>query len=118
MQFASLLKFGIIALLAAIFLFILLLLRATRAAKAKELLWRPVLDLELARWKALSYEQLLEQLADLQAYSVYNQGKKFQVEVELIENTLKYVHVIVAVNDGELPESIRPLTDSFIRKKY
>ena len=73
--------------------------------------------MELARWEALTYEQLLVQLVDLQAYTVDNQGKTFQVEVELIENTLEYVHVIVAVDDGELPESITPQTDSFICRK-
>lgn len=118
MQFVSLLEYGTIALLAGILLLIVMSSRVRRAAKSKEPLWRPVLDSELARWEALTYGQLLEQLVDLQAYSVDYQGKTFQVEVELIENTPEYLHVIVAVDDGELPESIKPLAESFIRKKF
>ena len=117
MQFVSLVEYGTIALLVGSLFFIVLLVRATSAAKSKEPLWRPVLDSELARWKALSIEQLLEQLVDLQAYLVDYQGQAFQVEVELIENTAVYVHAVVAVCDGELPESIKPLAESFICRK-
>jgi hypothetical protein len=37
--------------------------------------------------------------------------------VALLEDTDKYIHVSVAVNDGSLPASIKPLTSSFIRYK-
>jgi len=37
--------------------------------------------------------------------------------VELLENTEKYIHVVVSVDDGSLPASIWPLTNSFIRDK-
>jgi hypothetical protein len=39
------------------------------------------------------------------------------VEVELLENTETYLHVMVAVDDGTLPASMLPLTGTFIRKK-
>ena len=45
------------------------------------------------------------------------EGKKYQVEVQLLENTDKYVHVSVAVDDGSIPASFRPLSSSFIREK-
>ncbi|HXI39386.1 MAG TPA: hypothetical protein VNH83_05385 [Bryobacteraceae bacterium] len=32
----------------------------------------------------------------------------------LLENTGRYIHVRASVDDGGLPPSIRPLTDSFI----
>jgi DNA relaxase NicK len=65
----------------------------------------------------MSCEQLTAELADDQVYEVEFESRKYQVEVELLENTERYLHVAVAVDDGSLPASIRPLTDSFIRNK-
>jgi DNA relaxase NicK len=50
-------------------------------------------------------------------YEVEFESRKFQVEVEILENTANYIHVAVSVDDGSLPASIRPLTDSFIHNK-
>ncbi len=77
--------------------------------------WQPVLDAEIKRWSAKSCEQLLSELADAQAYEVEVESRKYQVEVELLENTEKYVHVLVAVDDGSLPASLFPLTKTFQR---
>ena len=79
--------------------------------------WQPVLDAELKRWSAMSWEQLVAALADDQCYEVEFDSKKYQVEVELLENTDKYINVIVAVDDGTLPASIRPLCTNFVRYK-
>jgi len=79
--------------------------------------WRPVLEAEMKRWSAMSCERLAAELADDQVYEVEFESRKYQVEVELLENTAKYLHVAVSVDDGSLPASIRPLTDSFIRNK-
>jgi hypothetical protein len=79
--------------------------------------WRPVLDAESKRWSAKSYEQLRAELAEEQVYEVQFEGKSYQVEVTLLENTEKYLHVAIAVDDGSIPASIRPLTSSFICKK-
>lgn len=79
--------------------------------------WRKVLDAEVKRWSAMSCEQLLSELHDDQVYEVKFDCKKYQVEVELLENTEKYLHVTVAVDDGTLAASIFPLTASFIRQK-
>ena len=76
-----------------------------------------MLDSEVRRWSAVAWEQLISELQDLQAYDVELDSKKYQVEVELVENTDKYVHVMVAVDDGSLPASISPLTHTFIRSK-
>ena len=76
-----------------------------------------MLDSEVRRWSAMACEQLISELHDVQAYEVELDSKKYQVEVELLENTDKYVHVMVAVDDGSLPASISPLTDSFICAK-
>jgi hypothetical protein len=60
--------------------------------------WRKVLDFEVQRWSAMSC----------------GQSKQYQVEVELLENTERYLHVMVTLDDGSLPASISPLTRSFI----
>jgi hypothetical protein len=75
------------------------------------------LDAELKRWSAKSSEQLLAELGDVQAYEIEFENKQYQVEVEILENTEKYVHVSVAVDDGTLPASLLPLSSSFIREK-
>jgi hypothetical protein len=69
------------------------------------------------RWCAKSSEQLLAELGDVQAYEIEFENKTYQVEVEVLENTEKYVHVMVAVDDGSLPGALRPLSTSFIREK-
>jgi hypothetical protein len=79
--------------------------------------WRPVLEAESKRWSAMSYEQLIAALADDQVYEIELESRKYQVEVELLENTEKYIHVTVSVDDGTLPASIWPLTFSFIRHR-
>ena len=79
--------------------------------------WRRVLDSELARWSALTSSQLVSELHEAQEYQVEFESKNYNVEVELLENTEQYLHVVVAVDDGCLPASIRPECHSFIRKK-
>ncbi len=79
--------------------------------------WRKVLDSEVKRWSALSCEQLLSELQEPQAYEIEFDSKKYQVEVELLENTAQYLNVAVAVDDGTLPASILPVTHNFICPK-
>ena len=76
-----------------------------------------MLDSEVRRWSAFPCEQLISELHDLRAYEVEFDSKKYQVEVDVLENTDKYVHVMVAVDDGSLPASIAPLTHTFICSK-
>ena len=79
--------------------------------------WQKVLDSEVKRWSAMSCRQLVSELHEVQTYEVELDSKQYQVEVELLENTEKYVHVMVAVDDGHLPASIWPATDTFICQK-
>ena len=79
--------------------------------------WRPVLDAEVERWSGKSCERLTTELADVQAYEVVFNGKNYFVEVELLENTDKYLHVGLSVDDCTIPASFRPLSTSFICKK-
>jgi hypothetical protein len=79
--------------------------------------WRRVLDSEVERWSAMSPEQLISELKELKVYEVELDSKKYQVEVQILENRDKHVHVLVAVDDGSLPASIFPVTHSFILPK-
>jgi len=72
--------------------------------------WRKVLDAEVGRWSAMSYDQLVTALSEHQAYEVEFDSKKCQVEVEITE---KYLQVLVSVDDGSLPASVLPLSRSF-----
>jgi hypothetical protein len=79
--------------------------------------WRPILEAEMKRWSAKSIDQLLAELEDVQAYEIEFENKNYQVEVEILENTEKYVHVGVAVDEGTLLAAMSPLSSSFIREK-
>ncbi len=79
--------------------------------------WRTVLDAEVRRWSALSCEELLSELRDIQVYEVELDGKPHQVEVQLLANLPKYVEVMIGVDDGSLPASIVPETKIFRREK-
>ena len=72
-----------------------------------------MLDAEMQRWSALTCERLISELHDVRAYEVEVDSKKYQVEVELLENTDNYAHVMVAVDDGSIPASISPLKYTF-----
>jgi hypothetical protein len=41
----------------------------------------------------------------------------YQVEVELLENTGEYLHIMIAIDDGHLPEAMFPVHQSFICRK-
>lgn len=76
-----------------------------------------VLDSEVARWSAMSWEELTTEVGEEREYQIELESKQYQVEVQLLENTDDYVHVSVSVDDGSLLGSMSPLTDSFIKKK-
>ena len=79
--------------------------------------WLPILDAEMKRWCAKSCDELVTELGEVQAYQVEFDGMRYTVEVQLLENTDKYVHVGLDVDDGSIPASFRPLSSSFIRRK-
>ena len=76
--------------------------------------WGRVLKSEVARWTALSSDQLIDELQECICYEVEYDGKQYQVEVEIVENTKTYILAVVAVDDGSLPASMRPVCESFI----
>jgi hypothetical protein len=76
-----------------------------------------ILNAESERRSSMSAEQLIIELRESRDYRIEEAGRTYQFEVELLENTDTYVHVSVAVDDGRLPYSIKPLSKSFIRQK-
>ena len=80
--------------------------------------WREVLDAEMRHWSALPYDQLMARLSNADVYEVKHDSRTYQVEIEVLENTENYVHVVLSVDDGSLPASIWPATDSFICIMY
>jgi hypothetical protein len=79
--------------------------------------WQKIADAEANMWSAKSCEEIISELQEGQNYIVEVGRKKYQVEVELLENTNEYVHVGVAVDNGSLLWSISPATQSFVRRK-
>lgn len=80
--------------------------------------WDWVLAEELERWAAKPWPKVLVDIEDGNlAYEVVWDSKTYQVEADLLENTDEYLHVSLAVDDGSLPESIRPASRSFIYRK-
>lgn len=74
--------------------------------------WRTVLDAEIQRWSAKSCDELCAELKDGAEYEVQFESVTHQVEIEIVEDTAAYVHVSIAVDDGSLPASIFPASDS------
>ena len=65
----------------------------------------------------MSFEQLVNELEETRAYETEVESKRYQLEVQLLEKTDAYVHVLVSVMDGSLRSFIVPLNGSFICKK-
>jgi len=76
--------------------------------------WREVLQAEMQKWSALPYDQLLAQLRTTFAYEIERGSRRYQVEIEALENTPEYVHVAISVDDGSVPASFVPVTQSFV----
>jgi hypothetical protein len=79
--------------------------------------WRKVLEAEKQRWSALPYDQLVSRLSKTNIYELEQDAQKYQVEIEVLENTAEYVHIAISVDDGSVPASFLPVTDSFITKR-
>jgi hypothetical protein len=79
--------------------------------------WQKIADAEAERWSATSLGELISELHEVQVYEVEVDSRRYQVEVEMLENTDAYIHVLVAVDDGSLPWSIKPSVSSFITRK-
>jgi len=85
--------------------------------KARRDGWEPVLESEMKKWSSMPYAEVMAKLPDHECYEVEIELKRYQVEVQLLENTERYIRVGVSVDDGSLPASFRPVCSSFICDK-
>lgn len=76
-----------------------------------------ILDNEVKRWSEMSASLLIAELVEIHNYELEAEGKRYQFEVEMLENTDEYVHVSVSVDDGRFPFSISPLSHFFTKNK-
>jgi hypothetical protein len=71
----------------------------------------------MQRWSAFPCDELVSRLDETKVYVVEAESGEYQVEIEILENTPEYVHVALSVDDGSLPASLSPASDSFIVKR-
>jgi hypothetical protein len=79
--------------------------------------WKRVLRTEVDRWSSMSCGEVLSELRNRDIYEVVDGSKRYQVEVLLLEDTPEYLHVSIAVDDGSLPASILPASETFLCRK-
>ena len=84
---------------------------------AEKKAWQAVLDAEVQRWSAMHLDEVSARLKSLAVYEIEFHHKRYQVEVELLRETEKHVEIMIAVDDGVLPRSLRPLTQIIAREK-
>ena len=86
--------------------------------KARRDGWEPVLEAEIKKWSGMPYAQIMAKLPSKNEHYEMEIGfKKYQVEISLLENTERYIHVGVSVDDSSLPASLHPVSSSFICDK-
>jgi hypothetical protein len=78
---------------------------------------QPALTQEVDRWSKMPWKKVVCALQDTHVYQVDFGANHYQVEVQLLENTERYVHVSVAIEDGSFLMSVFPLSSSFVTQK-
>ena len=63
-------------------------------------------------------DELISQLQSECVYQIESESTQFHLDVQMLENTDEYVHVMVGIHDGSLGGFISPLSDSFIIRKH
>lgn len=79
--------------------------------------WRTALQAELKRWSSMSCDEVLTELRTHDVYELVADSKQYQVEVVLLEDKPEYLHISIAIDDGSLPGSMHPESESFICRK-
>ena len=72
-----------------------------------------LLAAEIDVWSKKSLALIAEELADVAAYG-RDDPEQHQFEVQLLEHTEEYVHVIISVDDGSFWRSFSPVTRTFL----
>jgi hypothetical protein len=78
---------------------------------------RAVLEAAVRRWSRIPWDQIVGLLQDSQPYQVTFETRKYQVDVELLENTDAHIGLSVTVNDGASSQSTPPLSQIVIVSK-
>ena len=65
----------------------------------------------------MSIDEVFGELRNRGVYEVFDESMRYQVEVELLEDTPEYLHIMIAVDDGSLPGSIHPESETFLYQK-
>jgi hypothetical protein len=76
--------------------------------------WQAILDSEVKRWTSMSCDEVLSELRVRGVYEITDGSKHYQVEAELLVDSPDYIQVLIAVDDGTLPESLHPASQGFI----
>jgi hypothetical protein len=79
--------------------------------------FRDVLDAEMRRWSTMCFEELVNELEGARTYETEFESKRYQIDVQLLEKTDDYVHVLIGVMDGTLRSFVAPLNGSFICRR-
>ena len=61
---------------------------------------RDILVAEISRWSAMPYDELISQLQSECVYQVESESTQFHLDVQVLENTDEYVHVMVGIHDS------------------
>lgn len=72
------------------------------------------LEDEVAAWASKKYKELKVELATPVSYETEREGRKYTVEVQVIEDTPDYIHVSLDVDDGSIVRTVLPLVKSFL----
>ena len=72
-----------------------------------------LLAAEIEAWSLKTYGQLIQELADVVAYQ-REDPESHQFEVQILETTPEYVHVVISADDGSFWRSFSPVTRTFI----
>lgn len=73
-----------------------------------------LLDAELRVWAAKPFDHLLQELSNTVAYERGEGTNAHQFEVQILEQEDTALHVCIAIDDGTMFRSIRPLTSGFL----
>jgi hypothetical protein len=79
--------------------------------------WREVLDAEVRLWSAKPCDELIAELRETCVYEVEDGGTRYQVDVQMLENTAEFVQVMVGIHDGSFTGFVWPLSTIFIQRK-
>ena len=77
----------------------------------------PILEAEVRKWSSKTSDEVIAELREPNCYEVSFGTKKYQCEVQLLQNADAYLRIGIAIDDGTLMGSLDPFGGSFDIKK-